>query len=66
MGLGKPWEPDWPNVKQDKYVIFTDNNAIRTELYVLGHKVLAFPTEEIRDIFYENFKDLIEKCKELL
>ena len=26
----------------------------------------AFPTEEMRDAFYENFKDLIEQCKELL
>ena len=27
---------------------------------------LAFPTEEMRDAFYENFKELIEECKELL
>ena len=27
---------------------------------------LSFPTEEMRDAFYENFKDLIEQCKELL
>ena len=25
-----------------------------------------FPTAEMRDVFYENFKELIEKCKELL
>lgn len=28
--------------------------------------LLDFPTEEMRDAFYENFKDLIEKCKEFL
>lgn len=28
--------------------------------------ILTFPTEEMRDAFYENFKDLIERCKELL
>ena len=28
--------------------------------------ILTFPTEEMRDAFYENFKDLIEGCKELL
>ena len=28
--------------------------------------VLVFPTEEMRDAFYENFEELIEKCKELL
>lgn len=30
------------------------------------NKILIFPTEEIRDIFYENFQDKIEECKELL
>ena len=28
--------------------------------------ILAFPTEEMRDIFYKNFKKDIEKCKELI
>ena len=31
-----------------------------------GNIILAFPTEEMRNAFYENFKDLIEECKELL
>jgi hypothetical protein len=66
MGLGKPWEPDWLNGEQDKYVLFTHNNAICSNRYVLGHNILAFPTEEMRDIFFENFKDLIDECKELL
>ena len=30
------------------------------------HFRLVFPTQEIRDEFYNNFKDLIEKCKESL
>lgn len=28
--------------------------------------ILVFPTEEMRDAFYENFYDLINECKELL
>ena len=28
--------------------------------------ILTFPTEEMRDAFYENFKELIESCKEFL
>ena len=28
--------------------------------------ILTFPTEEMRNAFYENFKELIEICKELL
>ena len=66
MGLGKSWEPDWLNFEQDKYVLYTHNNAICSNRYVLGHNILAFPTEEIRDAFYENFKELIENVKELL
>lgn len=31
-----------------------------------GNLILVFPTEEMRDTFYENFKDLIDECKELL
>jgi hypothetical protein len=31
-----------------------------------NNTILAFPTEEMRDEFYENFKYLIEQCKELL
>lgn len=30
------------------------------------NRILVFPTEEMRDAFYENFKDLINECKELL
>ena len=66
MGLGKPWEPDWLNVEQDKFVLYTHNNVISSNRFSLGNNVLAFPTEEMRDAFYENFKDLIERCKKLL
>ena len=66
MRLGKPWKPDWLNAEQDKYVLFTHNNAICSNRYVLGHYILAFPTEDMRDAFYENFKELIENVKELL
>jgi hypothetical protein len=66
MGLDKSWEPDWNNIEQDKFVIFTNNNSICANKFKLGHNILAFPTKEMRDLFYEKFKDLIEKCKELL
>ena len=66
MGLGEPWKPNWLNTEQDKFVLYTNNNVICSNRFVLGHNVLAFPTAEMRDVFYENFKELIEKCKELL
>ena len=65
MGLDKPWEPDWSK-QNKKYCIGYDANVITT--YCISHscKILAFPTEEMRDAFYENFKELIKSCKELL
>ena len=67
LGLGKPWEPDWK--KHDKkYIISVFEDAViyfENETYN-RNAILAFPTEEMRDVFHENFKDLIEQCKELL
>ena len=65
MGLGELWKPDWSNAAQKKYCI------VNTECNVLKwiqktNKILVFPTKEMRDAFYENFKDLIKQCKELL
>ena len=65
MGLGKPWEPDW-NEETDKFTISNKCNKIYLNNTAWYAEVLSFPTAEIRDAFYENFKDLIEKCKELL
>ena len=65
-GLGKPWEPDWSNASQRKYCIVNTEGNIRKWVQKTTNKILAFPTEEMRDIFYDNFKDLIEACKELL
>ena len=65
MGLGKPWEPNWttfegmPAIFRFRYNIVCD--SIKNQ-----HCLLVFPTKEMRDAFYENFKDLIEQCKELL
>lgn len=66
MGLGKPWKPDWKNTEKVKYgITFYDDTV--TKVYLRNeNKILVFPIEEIRDAFYENFKDLIEQCKELL
>lgn len=66
MGLGKPWEPDWSDNYQKKWTINFYQNEINLTNGPNAHFVLAFPTEEMRDVFYENFKELIESCKELL
>ena len=69
MGLGKPWEP-----KFGKYIHYSINFYLYQDSFVLhkgeysssDNRILVFPTEEMRDAFYENFKDLIGQCKELL
>lgn len=64
-GLGEPWKPDW-NDHRPKYTITVIGNQLIKHHSLSQNYILAFPTEELRDIFYENFKDLIENCKELL
>ena len=61
------WKPDWNNQNDCYYAIKTCKNEVClvSTLY-LEDCILAFPTEEMRDAFHENFKELIEECKELL
>lgn len=66
MGLDKPWEPDWSTETEIKYVIEVYRNNVRKNSQGYSNTLLAFPTAEMRDAFYDNFKDLIEQCKELL
>lgn len=65
MGLDKPWEPDWNNVSDKHCIYFVSGEIWLTECQT-RQCTLAFPTAEMRDAFYENFKELIESCKELL
>ena len=68
MGLGKPWEPDWNNDEwPDMSYISYDGKSIDKENgFPCCNMILIFPTEEMRDAFYENFKKEIEMYKELL
>ncbi len=67
MGLGKPWEFENP-AKRYVFTIeyYVGNIILNAAVGSMRNRILVFPTEEMRDAFYENFKDLIEKCKELL
>lgn len=68
------WEiaGDWEEKRKKEinhYVIYSTLNGglVKDCLSCTMVKhLLDFPTEEMRDAFYENFKDLIEKCKEFL
>lgn len=66
MGLGEPWKPDWEKADERKYCIVNTEGNVAKWVQKTTNKILAFPTEEMRDAFYENFKDLIELVKELL
>lgn len=64
MGLDKPWEP---NITDVVFTIMRIEGIVVSTGEMYGQSsILEFPTEEMRDAFYENFKDLIEECKELL
>lgn len=65
MGLGKPWEPDWKNGLSKCCITVCENRIVKSSL-ASANAILAFPTEEMRDAFYENFKELIESVKELI
>ena len=69
LEMGEPWEPKFGN-----YIHYSINFYLYNDSFILhkgeysssDNRILVFPTEEMRDAFYENFKDLIEYCKELL
>lgn len=65
MGLGKPWKYD---ISKDEFSYAISYQYGYIQKNGIRHKnaILAFPTPEMRDAFYENFKELIEQCKELL
>ena len=64
LGLGKPWEP---TIQDTIWGITRSKDEVEKYSCHYGKtNLLEFPTEEMRDVFYDNFKDLIEQCKELL
>ena len=65
MGLGKPWEPSDSDYISGRFCIFVHKGNIICDTPAQDC-ILTFPTEEMRDAFYENFKSEIEMCKELL
>ena len=65
IGLGKSWEPNW-NDETNKFTISNKCNKIFLNNTAWYAEILSFPTVEMRNTFYENFKKLIEECKELL
>ena len=65
MGLGKPWKPN-DSSGYCTYAILRHTGHIRKSRPYADSELLEFPTEDMRDAFYENFKELIIECQELL
>lgn len=60
------WVPDW-NTEDSKYVIESFKGKISTEKYSsFSSSFLSFQSEQVRDEFLRNFKDLIEEASPLL
>ena len=68
MGLGKPWDSTYGCGEWGYWIGYSinENKIHLQDSRILVNHTLVFPTAEMRDAFYENFKDLIEQCKELL
>ena len=59
------WKPDWSDCK-NKFVIWRESGEITVDINTYAQRVLAFKTEELRDTFLNNFRDLIEIAKPLI
>lgn len=68
MGLGKPWNSKYGYGKWGYWIGYdiNSNKIYCLDSRLLLNRLLVFPTKEMQEAFYENFKDLIEQCKELL
>lgn len=59
------WKPDWID-KKSKYAIAFENNYLKGFEICKCSEFLSFQSEEVRDLFLENFRDLIEQAKPLM
>lgn len=59
------YTPNWNDNSIKHYIQYSGNDLIK-DIVEYGNKILVFPTSEIRDQFYETFKVIIEKVKELI
>lgn len=63
---------DWKEKRKETSIHYVIYSTLLGEVVkdtmpnCIGNYLLDFPTQEMRDAFYENFKVLIEECKELL
>lgn len=59
------WKPDWTN-NDIKYAITNQNDELIKVGNTESNRIFAFQSAEVRDKFYINFKDMLEKIKDLI
>ncbi len=59
------WKPDWDD-GNNKFTIIYSCGTVCCDCNKKCSRILAFPTSEVRDQFFDTFRDLIEEAKELL
>ena len=59
------WTPDWDDT-DNKYILFFNGNRLLKDCYMSTQHFLSFHTEQIRDQFLEDHRELIEQAKPLL
>jgi hypothetical protein len=64
--IDNDWRPDGTKPKEFYFIYTSNRNTINLNWGEWSNHILVFRTAEIRDEFYNNFKDLIEQAKELL
>ena len=60
------WKPDWKDDNQFKWCIDFFQDVVHKTAVLFVRRTLTFKTEELRDKFLENFRELIETAKPLL
>lgn len=60
------WKPDWANNYQEKYIIGNYSGVVAKDTLIGSAHCLSFPTPEMRDEFFDCFKDYLEQAKILL
>ena len=60
------WKPKWANDYQKKYIICNYSNIVAKDTVITASHCLSFPTPEMRDEFFDCFKDYLEQAKDLI
>lgn len=59
------WVPDWRNCS-NKWCIYYIENGLTIFPFVSNNRFLSFQSQEVAREFFKNFRDLIEKAKDLI